>query len=81
MRNRMAVFATVVVSGLVPFAGAAQAARPAAASAAQCSSSYTHASIGGASKCLRLGEYCAVAYKSTYRHYGFTCSGGPARLH
>jgi hypothetical protein len=80
MRNRLAVFATIVVSGLVPLAGTAQA-RPATPAAAQCSSSYTHASIGGESKCLRRGEYCAVRYKSTYRQYGFTCSGSPARLH
>ncbi|MDQ1555288.1 MAG: hypothetical protein QOI02_290 [Actinomycetota bacterium] len=81
MRNRLAVFAALAFAGLVPFGGAAQAARPAALSVAQCSSSYTHASIGGASKCLRRGEYCAVRYKTTYRHYGFTCSGSPARLH
>jgi hypothetical protein len=80
MRNRLAVFATIVVSGLVPLAGTAQA-RPAGPAAAQCSSSYTNASVGGESKCLRRGEYCAVRYKTTYRHYGFTCSGSPARLH
>jgi hypothetical protein len=80
MRNRLAVFAALAFAGLVPFGGVAQASQPAALSAAQCSSSYTHASIGGASKCLRRGEYCAVRYMTTYRRYGFTCSGSPARL-
>jgi hypothetical protein len=81
MRHRLVAFAAVAFSGFVPLAGVAQASQPAALSAAQCSSSYTHASIGGASKCLRRGEYCAVRYRTTYRHYGFTCSGSPARLH
>ena len=81
MRHRLAVTATAVICGLVPFAGAAHSALPASATVAQCSSSYTSAKIGGVSKCLRRGEYCAVRYKTTYRHYGFTCSGSPARLH
>lgn len=81
MRNRLAALAVVAFAGFVPFGGVAEAAQPAALTAAQCSSSYTHASIGGASKCLRRGEYCAVRYTTIYRHYGFTCSGSPARLH
>jgi hypothetical protein len=80
MRNRLAVLTALAFVGLVPFSGMAQA-HPASHAISECSSSYTHASIGGASKCLRRGEYCAVRYKTTYRHYGYTCSGSPARLH
>ena len=48
VRHRLAVFTALAFAGLVPFGGIGQAARPDAASVAQCSSSYTHASIGGA---------------------------------
>jgi hypothetical protein len=47
---------------------------PSAAFAKTCSSSYTHAVIGGAQKCLRAGEYCAHNEQSQYRRYGYTCS-------
>jgi hypothetical protein len=80
MHKRFVVFAALAFVGLVPFSGAAQA-HPTSHAISQCSISYTHATIGGASKCLRRGEYCTVQYKTTYRHYGFTCSGSPARLH
>ena len=45
-----------------------------------CSAGYVRASMGGATKCLRRGEYCAKAEQRQYRRYGFTCSGNPARL-
>jgi hypothetical protein len=68
---------------IVPASGAlaSASASPTARAAKSCSNSYTKATIGGTTKCLRRGEYCAMAYKSQYRHYGFTCSGSPARLH
>ena len=55
---------------------------PATASAKTCSSSYTHAVIGGAQKCLRRGEYCARADKRQYPKYGYICEdvGGTYRL-
>lgn len=67
---------------LAPASGVAGSptAPPVASTAKSCSGSYTHAVIGGAQKCLRRGEYCAVAYRSAYRRYGFACSGSPARL-
>jgi hypothetical protein len=46
---------------------------PAAAVAKTCSSSYTHAVIGGAQKCLRRGQYCARARDREYHRYGFHC--------
>lgn len=37
------------------------------------------ATIGGKQKCLQRGQFCAKAYKSQYRKYGFTC-GANGRL-
>jgi hypothetical protein len=85
MKKRFVIALAVVGLAGLPAGiatGASAAPAPATAHAAKtCSSGYTHAVIGGAEKCLRRGEYCAVAYKSQYRRYGFTCSGNPARLH
>jgi len=55
-------------------------AAPVAIAAKSCAG-YVKATIGGETKCLRRGQYCAVAYRKQYRRYGFTCSGSPARLH
>ena len=40
------------------------------------------ATIGGAHKCLRGGEYCATRYERQYESYGFVCSTryNPPRL-
>ena len=46
---------------------------PSVALAKSCSAGYLHATIGGAQKCLRRGEYCAHRYASQYRRYGFNC--------
>jgi hypothetical protein len=81
-RNWVVAVVAALGLALVPASGiAGSPPHPAAVAAKTCSASYTHAVIGGAQKCLRRGEYCAVAYRSTYRRYGFTCSGSPARLH
>lgn len=58
---------------------ASQSGYPGAVAAKTCRG-YVKATIGGQTKCLRRGEYCAKAYKTQYRRYGFTCSGDPARL-
>jgi len=57
-------------------------AGPSVANAKTCSAGYTHAIIGGAQKCLRRGEYCAVADKRQYPKYGYVCEdvGGRYRL-
>ncbi|WP_028061167.1 hypothetical protein [Candidatus Solirubrobacter pratensis] len=39
----------------------------------------TKAKIGGKSKCLQRGQFCAVRYKSQYRKYGFNCVNGRLR--
>ncbi|MDA0161301.1 hypothetical protein OM076_13570 [Solirubrobacter ginsenosidimutans] len=34
----------------------------------------TSAKIGGQSKCIARGQYCARAHKRNYKRYGFSCS-------
>jgi hypothetical protein len=55
---------------------------PASAFAKTCSRGYTHASIGGAQKCLHAGEFCALSEARQYRRYGYACDrvGGHYRL-
>ena len=33
-----------------------------------------HARIGGHSKCIARGQYCARRYEHQYEYYGFTCT-------
>jgi hypothetical protein len=74
--TRLAVLVATLATVAVAATGAA--AQPPvyapSAVAKTCSSSYTHAIIGGAEKCLRAGEFCAHAYDSQYRHYGYRCT-------
>jgi hypothetical protein len=70
----------VVLAASVATAAAAATGAPAqplvqapTAVAKTCSSSYTHAVIGGAEKCLRAGEFCAHAFDSQYRRYRYRC--------
>src|SRR5581483_778043 len=46
---------------------------------AACSSSYVQGVIGGASKCLRAGEFCSAAHEADYERYGFSCVAGHLR--
>jgi hypothetical protein len=63
-------------------AAVAAAGAPAHATVAKtCNSGYRHAVIGGAEKCLRAGEFCARAYDSQYRHYGYRCIKDYANVH
>ena len=34
----------------------------------------TNAKIGGQSKCIARGQYCARAHQRDYKRYGFSCS-------
>jgi hypothetical protein len=68
----------VAVASAVAFAGGSAAqAQPThlspVAVTKSCSSSYVHAIINGAHKCLRAGQYCAHGSDRQYRHYGFRC--------
>lgn len=39
----------------------------------------TNAKIGGQSKCIARGQYCARARQRDYQRYGFSCSKRDAR--
>ena len=74
----VALLVAASLAGAAPAVSPADAApghsSPSAVVAKSCSSGYTHAVVGGAHKCLRRGQYCAKAYRSTYRRYGFVCA-------
>lgn len=77
MRARFALGAVVMALAAVP--AASSTAQPVARAA--CSRDVP-ATIGGAHKCLGVGEYCATRYESQYERYGFVCSTryNPPRL-
>jgi hypothetical protein len=77
------IVAGVVAVGLVaagPMAATAAppSQRPTAISKS-CSAGYKHAVIGGSEKCLRRGQFCAIAHKRQYVRYGFRCVVGRLR--
>lgn len=41
----------------------------------------TRATIGGQSKCIARGQYCARSHQRDYRRYGFSCSKRDNRGH
>jgi hypothetical protein len=80
-RTRLAVLVATGLAALSAAVGApAQAAAPSAA-AKTCSSSSTHAVIGGEEKCLRAGEFCTRAFDSQYRRYGYRCTKYYSTVH
>jgi len=75
--TRVAVVLATALAALTAAVGA-----PAQAAAAKnCSAGYTHATIGGAQKCLHAGEFCTHAYDAQYRHYGYRCTRYYANVH
>jgi hypothetical protein len=71
MRAATAVLATTAAV-VVPI-GVQATATPAATTAKVCHRGIP-ARIGGASKCLQAGEYCATRYERQYERYGYECS-------
>jgi hypothetical protein len=78
MKRRVIAILAVACCGA---GGQAVVAAPSARPAAQVASACTYARIGGKTKCLMPGEYCARRYQNQYRHYGFTCSKLDRRGH
>jgi hypothetical protein len=70
MRRRIAVLmaAGSLAALAVPVTRAGASSDPVAHSA--CS----RATIGGQSKCIARGQFCAVRYKRDYLRYGLSCS-------
>jgi hypothetical protein len=77
MRSRRFLIAAVAAFGLAvasPVSPApASSDGPIAHAAKSCSSGYVHATISGAGKCLRRGQYCARGSDAQYHRYGFHC--------
>jgi hypothetical protein len=81
MKRRFVAFVVAgslfgLAPGAAPVSGPVS---PATAVAKTCSSSFTHAVIGGSQKCLRRGQYCARARDREYHRYGFHCHERDAR--
>ena len=70
MKNRFAALAiAAALLGAAPLATpVADAASPTATAACK------RAKIGGQSKCIARGQYCAKRFERDYNRYGFTCS-------
>jgi hypothetical protein len=73
--TRLVVLAATIALAAMAAAGALAQPLTYAPSAMTktCSSGFKHAVIGGVEKCLRAGEFCAHAYDSQYRRYGYRC--------
>ncbi len=69
----VAVLATI---GLI---AASPTASVASSHGAKAHAACTRAKIGGASKCIQRGQYCARSHQRDYRRYGFSCSKRDAR--
>lgn len=76
----VALVATLALAGAAPVASqSAPLQHPTAVASKTCSSSYTHAIINGAHKCLRRGQYCAHGSDRQYHRYGFHCHSRDSR--
>jgi hypothetical protein len=78
MRRILAVAATIFALAGTPAAASTATTShaqgtPAAAIAKTCGTGYRRATIGGATKCLRRGQYCSRRYRGQYPKYGYQC--------
>jgi hypothetical protein len=71
MRKKVAVVVAVSLglTGLAPLPVVSQA-RPSSLASIAC----MHARIGGQSKCIARGQYCARRYERDYERYGYHCT-------
>lgn len=71
MRRKVAVIAVSFGLGALaslPVASQAKPTSPVASIACK------HARIGGQSKCIARGQYCARRYERDYERYGYRCT-------
>jgi curli biogenesis system outer membrane secretion channel CsgG len=76
---RSARIAAVVTSLTLLAPGAVAATAAAAAPAPVAHAACTQARIGGQSKCIARGQFCARAHQRDYQRYGLSCSNQDAR--
>ena len=76
MKRSLAAFAVMCALALgssAAVAGTSVTARARPATTAH-ASYCVYGRIGGVTKCLRAGEYCARRYRRQYLRYGFKCN-------
>lgn len=76
MRRR---FALLLAAGSIVGAAVPVAASPALAGSITAHAACKQATIGGQSRCIARGQYCARAHASDYRRYGLSCTKRDAR--
>ena len=67
------LYAAQVQARVVPTAPANAPPATSTTPTGTCSAGYVPAVIGGVSKCLRRGEYCAIGEAQQYSQYGYQC--------
>jgi hypothetical protein len=77
VRQRLATTLGVVVLAAAPAAAPAVFAGSATPPTAR--AACTQARIGGQSKCIARGQFCARAHRRDYRRYGLSCTKRDAR--
>jgi hypothetical protein len=70
VRSRIVVVAVAAALSTVPVAIAAATPSTAPVATVAC----TKAKIGGKTKCIARGQFCARAYKRDYERYGLHCT-------
>ena len=78
-RGAVVVLTGVVLAAAGFIASAAPASQRLGPLHTLCSAGYVEGVIGGASKCLRAGEFCSPSHESEYERYGFACVDGHLR--
>lgn len=66
--------AAAVLAGIALFVAVPTAASTASPSTPIARAACTHATIGGKTKCIARGQFCARRYASQYRRYGLKCT-------
>jgi hypothetical protein len=70
-KSRVFITAAVTLAATGAFGGGIASAAPAEQTAL---TACTRAKIGGQSKCIAAGQFCAKVYGRDYRRYGYTCN-------
>lgn len=78
MRRKMSALAA---AGVLALGGGLAATTPvvAVAKAPQAQAACKRAKIGGQSRCIARGQFCARRYQRDYLRYGYSCSKRDAR--
>lgn len=70
----MRKLATIAAAAAIAIGAGTTPAAVAAPSGPQAQIACKNARIGGQSKCIAAGQFCARAYQRDYLRYGYSCS-------